>query len=244
MVLDNLENLSVKKLSVFLSSNPCISMIWGDVGVGKTTLALQLSKIILTNKRKVFYLKSKLTPFNELFSRILTENWNSGTSDFVLFQNSSLNQQTQKVLDWNLHIPKLNTLLAQNKVGLIVIDEISNHYLLEMSTDKTNKKLNRMLTTQLATLANICESFKIPVLLLNTFSIKSIGDELEHNSNFGKDKKAVPHGGGIIDYWVKFALKISRTTQPSRMKFTVTKNMDNSNLISNWSWILNDSGFN
>ncbi|QEE15376.1 AAA family ATPase [Promethearchaeum syntrophicum] len=216
--------------------NPSISMIWGDVGVGKSTFATQLSHEILKQKAdlKIFYLYTKFSPIDQLLRRILEDNLDFSDSNFLLWHSPSFYRQKEIVLEWSLQIQQLFESFKQNKVGLIIVDEIASLYLLELGKDLKNTRMNQDLVLILATLKKIQTEYHIPVVLLNTFSVKQ---------NEKQISQVIPHGGKIIDYWTSFEVKIDRTPQISRMKFFVTKNDSNLPIPKVWSWMLTDKGF-
>ncbi len=214
--------------------NPSISMIWGDIGVGKSTFALQLSLEILKRDLKVFYLYTKFSPIDLLLKRVLKEEIDLSDSNFLFWHSPSFYRQKEIVLEWSLQIQQLLESFKQNKVGLIIVDEIASLYLLELGKELKNAQLNQDLTLILATLKKIQTEYQIPVVLLNTFSIK------QNEKNISR---VVPHGGKIIDYWTSFEVKIDRTPQISRMTFSITKNKLNLTLPKFWTWILSEKGF-
>ena len=214
--------------------NPSISMIWGDIGVGKSTFALQLSLEILKRDLKVFYLHTKFSPIDLLLKRVLKEDSDLSNSNFLLWHSPSFYRQKEIVLEWSLQIQQLLESFKQNKTGLIIVDEIASLYLLELGKELKNTKLNQDLILILATLKKIQTEYQIPVVLLNTFSIKK---------NEKNISQVIPHGGKIIDYWTSFEVKVDRTPQLSRMKFSITKNKLNLTVPKVWSWMLADKGF-
>jgi len=216
--------------------NPSITMIWGDIGVGKSTFALQLSHEILKREPdlKVFYLYTKFSPIDLLLKRILKEDINLSDSNFLLWHSPSFYRQKEIVLEWSLQIQQLLESYKHNKVGLIIVDEIATLYLLELGKEMKNAQLNQDLILILATLKKIQTEYQIPVVLLNTFSIKK---------NEKNISQVIPHGGKIIDYWTSFEVKVDRTPQLSRMKFSITKNKLNLTVPKVWSWMLADKGF-
>ena len=211
-----------------------ITMIWGNVGIGKTTLALQLSREILKKNLKVFYLYTKFGPLDQLIKRILSVKKDLSDSGFILWHSQSFYRQKDIILNWLLQIQQLSTYFKEKKVGLLIIDEIVSLYLLELGKEAKNEKLNQDLVLLLATLKKIQVEYQIPILILNTFSIKQ---------NEKKESEVVPHGGKIIDYWTSFEIKIDRTAQVSRMKFSIIKNKDFFEIPQKWSWNLSENGF-
>ena len=233
------DSISFLNWSDFVSEffqNPSISMVWGDIGVGKSTFALQLSHEILKQNPdlKVFYLYTKFSPIDQLLIRVLKEEIDFSDSNFLLWHSPSFYRQKEIVLEWSLQIQQLFESFKQNKVGLIIVDEIASLYLLELGKELKNTQLNQDLILILATLKKIQTEYQIPVVLLNTFSIKQ---------NEKKISQVIPHGGKIINYWTSFEVKIDRTPQVSRMKFSITKNKLNLTVPKVWSWMLMDKGF-
>ncbi len=214
--------------------NPTISMIWGNIGVGKSTFTLQLSLEVLKRDLKVFYLHTKFSPIDQLLKRVLKEEIELSDSNFLLWHPPSFYRQKEIVLEWSLQIQQLLESFKQKKVGLIVVDEIATLYLLELGKESKNAQLNQDLILILATLKKIQTEYQIPVVLLNTFSIKK---------NEKNISQVIPHGGKILDYWTSFEIKIDRTPQISRMKFSITKNELNLVVPKFWSWMLTDKGF-
>ena len=220
-------------ISIFFH-NPSISMLWGDIGVGKSSLALQLSLEILKQDLKVFYLYTKFSPIDLLLKRVLKEENDFSDSNFLLWHSPSFYRQKEIVLEWSLQIQQLFESFKQNKVGMIIVDEIASLYLLELGKELKNTQMNQDLILILATLKKIQTEYQIPVVLLNTFSIK------QDEKNISQ---VIPHGGKIIDYWTSFEVKIDRTPQISRMTFSITKNEQNLPIPKVWSWMLTDKGF-
>jgi predicted ATP-dependent serine protease len=236
---------NILKFNEFINQtlqNPSFMMIWGDVGTGKSTCALQLVRTVLLNNFKVFYLYTKQDKPNELFQRILSDLNLEQQEMFIIWQAETFKKQTEIILNWRLQMQSLEQFFGQNNVGLIIVDEITTLYLLEIKQDaklntKSEKKpddINEKLTLQLATLAQLQKQYHIPLLVLNQFTLK-------------KDKEGnmqdIPHGGKIIDYWVETELKFERSTQYSRINCQLLKNMLQIRFPSKWIWNLGDIGF-
>ncbi|MHA2000754.1 MAG: AAA family ATPase [Promethearchaeota archaeon] len=232
--------------------NPKINLFWGDVGIGKTTIALQLSRTILKQQQKVFFLSTKQSPNKLLFSRLFKDLPEDLSANFLHWSVNTFNQQFNMVLQWPLQIQQLNKAFEKQKVGLIVIDEIATLYLLEMGTETKNAKLNEDFTLLLATLAQITQKYAIPIVLLNGFSLKQEGKE-ENEKDNSDSFNAIPYGGKILSYWTAsndttagLEIQISRTSQVSRMQFIESPSNQKSDLFSipkKWTWLLGSMGF-
>jgi len=212
-------------------------MIWGDVGTGKTTIALQTINCILKDtKQKVFFLYTKQSAIDNLIDRILPNTKEKREAQLLFWQIESFKEQIDAILQWQIQINQLAQFFNQPKVGFILVDEIASQYLLELGTDKKNEHLNQELTLMLATLKKICSEKKIPILILNNFTKRKKEDNDE-------TLVAVPYGGKIISYWTDLEIKIERTPQVSRMKFTSLKKPVLSKLPHAWTYLLKDEGF-
>lgn len=209
-------------------------MFWGDIGVGKSTLAIQLAKEYLEKNLKVFFIHSKKTPMNILVKRILGDELSQNNSNLFVWNPSNFQQQNDVIMQWQIQIKELSTLFGEQRVGLIVIDEIASLYLLEMGTERQNEKLNRLMTLQLATLRKIAQEFQMPVVLLNSLTIRKDEQENPHGT---------PYGGKIVDYWVEFETLMERTAQMSKIRYVVKKTNPTLNIPSKWLWNLSDNGF-
>lgn len=221
-----------------------IWMVWGEVGVGKTTLALQTVKSLLDDNLKVFFLYTKKAPINRLIKRIVNQpKTDSGSPKEELAENvenliyweiDSYKKQEEIISQWLLQVQQLKTFFKENRVGAIIVDEIASLYLEELGSDKVNEKANDRLTFQLATLKNIAQSYGIPAIILNSFSVKKDDAGVS---------QAIPYGGKILDYWTDVEIKMERMPQFSKIKLVPKKKLPNVQLPESWIWTLTDTGF-
>ena len=233
------EKISYLPMKDFIYSqlkNSKLAMIWGDVGTGKTTVALRNVKRVLEDtEKKVFFLYTKQSSMDQLIARLLPAS-EELRSRLLFWETQSLKEQLDIILQWQIQIDQLNRFFNRPKVGFIVVDEIASQYLLELGTSKKNEHINQDMTLILATLAKICKEKKIPILLLNNFT--------KRKKNENDDTLvAIPYGGKIISYWTDLEIKVGRTPQISRMKFTCTKKPTLSKLPHAWTWVLKTEGF-
>lgn len=233
---------SFEQLASFLLKSPYITMVWGDVGVGKSTFALQIARIVVkSHKKKVFYLNTKETSNFSIISRIfeipISESSTSQGDEipFFCFQKNTVQQQFECISQWLLQIQQHFRLFNEISVGLIIVDEIFSNYLIELRKEQTNEKLNRKMALILATLRQLAAKFNIPILLINTFSIK------EHPET--KQLVATPHGGKILNFWVDAELKVTRSSLLQVINFKVIKAPFSTFVPLNWKWKLNETGF-
>jgi len=233
----NVEPISILKWDSFQKTffgNPSVVMVWGDIGTGKTSLALQLARISMLENKRVLYLYSKKDFCADLFSRLLNSIDFNKQENLIIQTPENFNRQNEMISNLLLQTQQMKELMGPYRIGLIVVDEISSLYLIEMGSEKKNEVLNQRFTFQLATLSQICQIHQIPILLLNSFtSKKDESDELQD----------IPYGGKIVDYWVQTEIKIERTSQYSRRLFHCEKNSQNISIPNKWSWLLSENGF-
>jgi KaiC/GvpD/RAD55 family RecA-like ATPase len=209
-------------------------MVWADVGVGKTTLALQFANTGLLDGKKVFYLHTKQTPINSIVNRIMKDIPKELKENLIVWESEKFDHQLDLILQWVLQIQQLREYYNKNMVSVIIIDEIVNLYLAKLGKEEENSKINEKLINILATLAKLIQDYKIPVILLNTFTTKK--DEFETFIDS-------PHGGKIIQYWVDLEIKIERLSRLSWRKFVLVKNSRKINIPQSWAWELSNIGF-
>src|SRR6056297_3537342 len=89
--------MQMEKFFTKIIKNPSLMMLWGDIGTGKTTFALQFSQFMLKKNKKVFYLLTKRSSHSHLINRILGSNWNGIHSDFVLWRKNTLYTQAKVI---------------------------------------------------------------------------------------------------------------------------------------------------
>jgi len=196
-----------------------IVSLWGDFGVGKTTFVLQTA-LNATLYGKVIYIYSKPDLPYEKIENILSENSSAIMENLLTLQ----------VLDFyslNDVISKLEILIITNlkekesHINFIIIDSLTDLYRLELNKEKKEKNfnLNYQLNQILATLYHLNEIYKIEVLIVNEMSRK----------NYIEQIKEVQSGGKVMDYWIKYSVKIERTVELNVRKLILAKHPKNRN---------------
>jgi RecA/RadA recombinase len=216
-------NFPTPKLNDFFETSKPITgilSIFGDLGVGKTTLALQIA-ISAATKGKVVYFYSKPNFPYEKVGKLLKD-YPSQILNNVIFI-SILNFTDLIPTVENLELLILNS-LKENKlsINLILIDSLTDLYRLELNKDKKKKNvhLNYQLNHILANLCYINELFGSEILIVNELSRKS----------YENSTKEMQSGGKVMDYWVRNSVKISRTKKLNVRKFKTTKELETSSL--------------
>lgn len=227
-------NFPTPKLNEFFDScKPIhgILSIFGDFGVGKTTLALQIAMNTAMKGSVLFVYSKPNLPYGKV-GKILSDKSSNILNNIILI--SVLNFADLNTLVFNLEFLILN-FLKESKIliNLIVIDSITDLYRLELNKEKKEKNffLNYQLNQILGNLYYINETYGTEILIVNELSRKSYNDSA----------KEVQSGGRVMDYWVTNSIKIGRTKKLNVRKFILMKEpkKETFQLLSN----LEENGF-
>ncbi|MBY9008838.1 MAG: hypothetical protein KGD74_03120 [Candidatus Lokiarchaeota archaeon] len=187
-----------------------ISSLWGNFGVGKTTLALQFAWKNAINNKNVLYIYSKPNfPFNKI-STLFETNLEELLENIQFIK--SINFLELFRLVFNLEFLILNRLRLGNGIlGMIIIDSLTDLYRLELHSNKKEKNvmLNYKLNQILANLSFLNKQYDIRILITNELSRNTIEGEVYD----------VESGGNVMEYWVKNSIKIERTDVVNNRKF-------------------------
>lgn len=208
-----------------------IFSVWGNFGVGKTTFVLQTAINTVKDKKKVIYIYTKPNLPSE---KILTLSKGSeGILDRIIIIKPIDFEDLNNIV-FNLEFLILNNIDNKyDQLKLIVIDSITELYRLELNTDmkEKNYNLNYQLNQILANLMHLNETYNIEILIVNEASRKKIDDQLIE----------VQSGGKVMEFWVNYNLKITKTSKLNERKFILTKYPENE--IIEFTSILREYGF-
>ncbi|MFX1301870.1 MAG: hypothetical protein ACFFBV_14125 [Promethearchaeota archaeon] len=208
-----------------------IFSVWGNYGVGKTTFVLQTVINTIKDKKKVVYIYTKPNlPSEKIFN--LSKD-SEGILDRIIIIKPIDFEDLNNIV-FNLEFLILNDIDNKNdQLKLIVIDSITELYRLELNTDKKEKNynLNYQLNQILANLMYLNETYNIEILVVNEASRKKFDDQLIE----------VQSGGKVIEFWVNYNLKITKTRKLNERKFILTKYPENE--IIEFTSILREYGF-
>ncbi len=152
-----------------------ITSIYGPAGSGKTTACL-LFCIPVSKKKKVIFVDTE-GGFSVERLKQLTQNHENVLKNIIFLNPTNFEEQRKD-------FEKLKD-IVNDKIGLIVVDTISNLYRAEFNKNDV-KELNRDLGRQISHLVEIARKKNIPILLTNQVyadfdnkdSIKIVGGDL------------------------------------------------------------------
>ncbi|MHA1526892.1 MAG: hypothetical protein ACTSQD_07665 [Promethearchaeota archaeon] len=225
-------NFPIPDINKFFETNKSLKgifSIWGDYGIGKTTLALQTA-INSSKQGKILFIYSKPNFPYEKLRNILPENLPENPINILnnISFISVLNFADLITITANLEFLILKQISEeQNSIKLLIIDSVTDLYRLEINRERKEKNvtLNYQLNQLLASLHYINETYNIDVLLVNEMSRKSYDDKTIE----------IQSGGKVMVYWVTNSIKISRTGQLNVRELLLTKHLEeiDSNCLSN-----------
>jgi predicted ATP-dependent serine protease len=198
-----------------------ITSVWGDFGVGKTTLSLQTAKLYALNNKKVLYLYTKPNfPFNKI--RTVFENNLKDVLENVSFIYTPNFDDIFNFM-FNMEFSVLSDLKTMNGTfNLIIIDSMTDLYQLELNREIKSKNfiLNYKLNQLLANLVNLTQKYEISTLIVNEISRRTQGGEIHEMES----------GGNVMQYWVTDSIKIERTDVANNRRLILSRGKDNISL--------------
>ena len=201
-----------------------ITSLWGDFGVGKTTLSLQTANIYALNKKKVLYIYTKPNlPFKKI-SAVFENNLEDVLERIIFIHATNFDDIFNFI--FNLEFVVLNDLKTKNVTfNLIIIDSITDLYRLELNSEKKGKNiiLNYRLNQLLANLVNLEQKYEISILIVNENSRRT-----QEGQTF-----EVESGGNVMQYWVTNSIKIERTDIANNRRFVLDRGNDNTPFMLN-----------
>jgi len=188
-----------------------IISVWGDLGVGKTTFALQTAFNSIKNGKKILFFYTK--PNFPTEKIINLSKYSKQLLNKITFITPINFNDLHKIV-FNLEFLILKHLEnKENQLKLIIIDSITDLYRLELDREKKEKNynLNYHLNQILANLFYINKTYKIEILIINEISRKNLNDHIVE----------VQAGGKVMEYWISYNIKINRTEKLNQRKFVI-----------------------
>ena len=234
MKLSNNDSLLANLLKKIDLSKGILS-IWGDIGVGKTTLALQIALTISNLNQKVVFIYTKDEFPSQKYEALQSETNHKKLNNIIFIKISDFDNLLEYIL--NLEFVILDLKRVENKnisqIQLIVIDSPFDLYSLktERTKKKKNVELNQKLNQILATLSYLNQKYGVKIIITN----------YETTINENEEYFIRERGGNVAEYWIPTTIQILRTDNISE-RALLLKNR----LLSQTDEIntkLNSSGF-
>lgn len=186
-----------------------IFSVYGDFGVGKTTFALQTAISSAKLEKTVIYVYTKPNfPSEKVL--LINQDSNKILENILFIQTTDFYELNNIVFNFEFLVLKFSK-MNQPKIDLIIIDSITNLYRLELNMEKKEKNynLNYQLNQILANLTYLNANYGIEILIINDISRKNLNDQIIE----------VQSGGKVMEFWVNYSLKISKTKKLNQRKF-------------------------
>ena len=194
-----------------------IVSIWGEMGVGKTTLALQIAFNTIQVGDSVYYFYSKpRLPLEKIESLLSTMDPNI-LKKLKTINLKDFNDLYRIVLDLEINFLK-NKKEKNDYPKLIIIDSLTDLYRLDLNRDKKDKNviLNYKLNHLLGILAHINSNFSVDILIINEISYIHYEDHSHE----------IQSGGKVMRYWIPCSLKIARSEIMNKRIIYLYKNSE------------------
>ncbi|ENN96839.1 DNA repair and recombination protein RadB [Methanocaldococcus villosus KIN24-T80] len=178
----------IRNIILGYANKGLLTQIYGQPGAGKTNICL-LNTINYSKEGKVVYIDTESGLSIERLKQI-TENYKDVLKNMIIYNVFDFFEQDKVIQKELIEICK-------NNISLVVVDNISSLYRLEL-TDKAEKNivLNRMLGNQLKVLAKIAKIYNIPVIITNQIRETINGFEAS--------------GGHLLEYWSKCIIRLEK----------------------------------
>ena len=215
------------KINEFFKSTKAkegITSLWGDFGVGKTTLSLQIAKKYALNRKKVLYIYTKPNLPLKIIETVFENNLEDVLENNLFIHATNLDDLFGFI--FNLEFGVLNDLKTKNGTyNLIIIDSMTDLYRLELNSEKKGKNfiLNYKLNQMLANLVSLKQKYEIDILIINETSRRALEGQTYE----------VESGGNVMQYWVSNSIKIERTDIANNRKFILHRGNDNISFLLN-----------
>ncbi|MBT7903402.1 DNA repair and recombination protein RadB [Candidatus Woesearchaeota archaeon] len=167
-----------------------LTTVYGPSGSGKSNLChVSAVNTILNENKKVIYVDTEGGFSLERLKQI-TPRYDEILEKIVILKPTNFEEQKKAFL-------KLNKLLTNEDVGLIIVDTISMLYRLELGKTEETYSINRELGIQIALITEICRKKKIPILVTT-----------QVYANFEEQNQVKIVGGDILKYASKCLVEL------------------------------------
>jgi len=181
-----------EKVHLEQSKSTLIHM-YGEAGSGKTTVALQLAIGFCIQNKKVIFIDTEGKVIGEKIKNISKNKFDLVNKNLKIYFPNKFDQQHD-------FIQKLEFYLANQNIGVIVVDTMTNLYRQAMLFRKDTKILYERLAFQVAYLRKVSRDTNIPIILINQATmpkaIKNEDNTLSYNY-----ERINPVAKAVMSYW-------------------------------------------
>ncbi len=183
-----------------------IMLIYGEPETGKTTLTMQCAINCALQNLKVLFVDCDNTFSARRLSQVALEKFDKVAELIILMKPNDFDEQTA-VID------RLTEYVAKN-FGLVVIDTITSLYRLKIAeSPKKGFSINRELNRQMALLAQITKTQKIPIIV--TSQVSSVFNETT--------VRVAPVATRVLKFWAETIIETKPTESPQVIEAVLEK---------------------
>jgi len=206
----------------------CLSLIFGESGTGKTTLAMQCAVNYVKDGHSAIYVDSNGEFSLDRLSQVALRDLRLVAPLIMVFSPRTFQRQSE-IID------TLEKFISP-KIRLIIFDTISSLYRLELADRRKTFSLNRQMNRQLASLTETAKAKGIAVLL--TSQVRSV---LEDKQTHGR-QPIEPVAARLLEFWPDLILCLRSTNNPSIKRADLMKPRHLGSVPSSCLLKLTDSG--
>jgi len=182
-----------------------ITVVYGEAGTGKTTLAMQTAIEAARRGSKVLYLDTEHSFTHQRFSQLAGEGADAVSEQILLFFPDTFSAQTSLVENIENYLTP--------STRLLVADTITALYRVGLGSAEHTFGLNRELNRQLAYLSTVAVRHKLVILLTSQVHARL-------DFPFGRIE---PVARRTLSHWPRTIIRLRNTSEHSRKEIIVER---------------------
>jgi DNA repair protein RadB len=186
-----------------------ITQLYGPPASGKTNVCLCALVDCVRSGKKAIFIDTDGSFSTERVRQISKDDFAKVMKNVIIAEPADFDEQ-------KIAINKIEDLLSEKDIGLIIVDSLVSLYRLELGTTKDYQSLNKEMTKQLAKLLNMARKYEIPVIVTNQV-YKTFEEDM-------RDKKVVPIGREMLNYWTKNIVELQKPRKGERLARLIRHN--------------------